>query len=91
MADFNDFQKFGHPGRYNSSYLVTSGSEITFTGSMYGYGGILVSGSDSDFTIELTGGGSINSALLSTGVIHELSVYKVHSGSSGTIYVLKGG
>jgi hypothetical protein len=76
---YNDFSRLGHPGKFFKSISV-SGSAF-FTGSNYGAGGVLpLSGSIG--TAYLSGGGTIDLSKLTTGVVHELSVYQVLNGNN---------
>lgn len=84
----NQFEKFGHPGRYTSAYTYTGG-QVDFTGSNFGYGAVLVKkGSDGSADIKLSGGGTISASHLPNEVV-ELSVSKIDGGSSAVIYVFK--
>jgi len=88
----NDFNRFGHPGKY---WKVTghAGGIQAFTGSFYGAGAIYVSGSG--FTVNdhvrFSGGGTIPLISLgeSTTDLHEFSISEVSSSAaSDTVYVL---
>lgn len=81
------FDRLGHPGKYYSVLLHTTG-QLDLTGSNYGYSGIIVQTAGST-TIELSGGGTINAAHLVANTIHELSVSKLSGSSGAVIYVLK--
>lgn len=79
----DDFDRLGHPGKWERSISVTGTSN--FTGSDYGAGAIIkVSGATG--TITLSGGGTIAIADLPVGLT-ELSIDNITS-PSGTIYVL---
>jgi hypothetical protein len=59
----NQHERLGHPGRYTEVY-THRGGQMIFTGSMFGYGAILLgSGSAADngstSYVELSGGGRI--------------------------------
>ena len=88
---YTQFQKFGHPGKYVGAKKVTT-TQVDFTGSNYGYGAVVTSGSAETVilqTIHLTGGGSIPAAALKLYHIHEMSVKKVTGGATGNVFVLK--
>jgi hypothetical protein len=82
----SQFRTLGHPGRYYEVYEYNSG-QVDFTGSMYGYGAIMVK-SHGGATASLSGGGKIRVDELAIG-LHELSVSKITGGTSSVIYVLK--
>ena len=88
----NDFNRFGHPGIY---YRVTHhhGGQRAFTGSFYGAGAIIVTGSG--FTtkdyVKFSGGGSASLADLgkSTTDVYPFSISEVStSAASDHVYVL---
>lgn len=81
------FNRFGHPGRFANSVKVSSGQFIA-TGSAYGVNG-LIRGTGATGNVNLSGGGSISLTDLDAGVVHELSVYSVDSISNGNVYLLK--
>jgi hypothetical protein len=83
----NQFTRLGHPGKYVSSYLYTSG-QVDFTGSNYGYGSIIVK-TPGNATASLSDGGEIILNDLTAGVIYDLSVRQIKGGSASVIYVLK--
>jgi len=90
-SDYTMFQKFGHPGKYTGAIKVTT-AQVDFTGSNYGYGAVVTSGSGEAVilqTIHLTDGGSIPAAALKLYHIHEMSVAKVTGGTTGVTFVLK--
>ena len=88
----NDFNRVGHPGKY---WKMTghAGGIQAFTGSFYGAGAIIVTGSGyttSDF-VQFSGGGSASLLALgrSTTDIYEFSISQVSmSAESDTVYVL---
>lgn len=84
----DDFARMGHPGKFHKSILVSSGTTTNFTGSNFGAGGIIISGSATG-TIELSGGGVIliESLVASTPQIYELSIAKV-TVTAQQVYVL---
>jgi hypothetical protein len=81
----NDFERLGHPGKWKKTISVSG--TTWFTGSNYGVGAILPSGTGSPAgTAYLTDGGSIDISKLSKGVIYELSVAYITGGSD--VYAL---
>jgi hypothetical protein len=81
-TDSTQFKRFGHPGKYFKVITVQGNTQADFTGSNYGYGAIMVSGS-STARIHLSGGGFIEAAGLATGQIYEVSPVKVSGGAAG--------
>jgi hypothetical protein len=80
-----------HPGtgKYNAVYEYTGG-QVDFTGSMLGYGPVLLSAAGK-VTMSLVQGGEIYSPALNTGEIHDLSVIQISgSAASCKIYAFKG-
>lgn len=84
-TESNQFERIGHPGKFYKVINVTSTTD--FTGSNFGYGAIVVSGSSTG-TISLSGGGTLNINTFTPGVVYEFSVSKVEV-SAGLVYVLK--
>jgi hypothetical protein len=88
----NDFNRFGHPGKYWKVTAHTGGQQA-FTASFYGAGAIYVSGSGftaNDY-VKFSGGGTIPLISLgeSTTDLHEFSISEVSSSAaSDTVYVL---
>lgn len=85
------FDDYGHPGRFNSVLTVGSG-DTYLTGSRYGVGGVLVSGSGYTATdyVELSKGGTVLLRDLAAAptAIYELSVSHVSSSATGeSIYL----
>ncbi len=83
----NQFERLGHPGRYNKSITCTSGT-TTFTGSNFGVGALIVP-TGSAGTVYLSAGGELPLAVLAQGSIrqYELSISSINV-SSGTVYAL---
>ena len=83
----NQFERLGHPGRYNKSITCTSGT-TTFTGSNFGVGALIVP-TGSVGTVYLSSGGELPLAVLAQGTIrqYELSISSINV-SSGTVYAL---
>ena len=86
-ADYNQFERLGHPGRYTAVTPVNNAT-VDFTGSNYGYGAVMVGESSATGTIILSDGGAINVAHLTVGTIYELSPSKI-TVNAKTVYALK--
>lgn len=86
-ANYSQFERLGHPGRYYKSLTYSSG-QLDLTGSNYGYGAVLVS-TAGGATIHLSGGGSVTAASLPTSQVLDLSVRQVSGGTGATIYLFK--
>lgn len=86
----SQIETLGHPGKYLGSIEVRYGNQVDCTGSNFGIGAVIKSGSYNG-DIYLTGGGFIHGENLGNGVIYELSVLKVVGGSTGGIYLLRKG
>jgi len=89
----NQFERLGHQGRYTATLLTEDVGQTDFTGSNYGYGAVMISGSYNG-TITLSNGGEItkvNDAGMAAGTIYELSVSKVSGGAAATggVYAFK--
>ena len=87
------FERLGHPGKFTATILTEDAGQTDFTGSNYGYGAIMISGSYNG-TITLSDGGSIPKvadAGMSAGTIYELSVSKISGGATATggVYAFK--
>ena len=85
QADYNQFERIGHPGRYTSALRHSSG-QTDFTGSNYGYGAVLVH-TTGTATASLSAGGDIPMGALPVNEIVEISVSKIVG--SCDVYVLK--
>lgn len=83
----NQFERLGHPGRYDRSITCASGT-TTFTGSNFGVGALIVP-TGSAGTVYLSRGGELPLAVLAQGSIrqYELSISSINV-SSGTVYAL---
>ena len=84
------FIKFGFPGKYHSA-LVWTGSQLDLTGSNYGYGAFLRSGSNTNGTITVAGGAAIAINNFEENRIIPVSVAQI-SGSvnaGGEVYLFK--
>tara|TARA_R100000008_G_C3529867_1_gene138662 strand:- start:113 stop:463 length:351 start_codon:yes stop_codon:yes gene_type:complete len=101
--DKTQFERLGHPGRY-TAVSVVKGTDQWFTGSMYGYGALLIgSGSAATFGkddhVVLSGGGSIELKDLAkgpddteSGLSHLIDVsvaYVSSSEDAPNVYVFK--
>ena len=87
------FDRLGHPGKFYSVIEVKGTAQVDFTGSNYGYGAVMISGSNIHTPaarIALSGGGEITSSVLAGLGIVEMSPLKVYGGSvRDCIYVFK--
>jgi hypothetical protein len=86
-ADYNQFERIGHPGRYTAVKSVNN-TTVNFTGSDYGYGAVMVGESSATGTITLSNGGSVNIAHLTVGSIYELSP-AIIAVNNKTVYAFK--
>ena len=90
--DTSQFERLGHPGKFTATILTENVGQTDFTGSNYGYGAVMISGSYNG-TITLSNGGAIEKAsdAFVEGQIYELSVAKVSGGGAGTggVYAFK--
>jgi len=85
-SQINQFEKFGHPGRYTSALTYVSG-QLDLTGSNYGYGAVIMK-TPGGATLHLSAGGTILATNLPNNII-DLSVSKITGGTASVIYVLK--
>ena len=83
-------ETLGHPGKYYGCINVSHGNQVDCTGSNFGIGAVIKSGSYNG-DIYLTGGGFIHGENLTSGQLYELSVLKVTGGNAGGIYLLNKG
>jgi hypothetical protein len=83
----NQFDRLGHPGKYMTSYVYTSG-QVDFTGSNYGYGSLIVK-TVGGATASLSGGGQIPLGDLTAGVVYDLSISQIKGGTNSVVYLLK--
>lgn len=83
----NDFVVSGHPGKWFRSVNVGESSDVYFTGSNYGAGGVIINNATGVY-LHLSNGGIISGSLLNTKEIYELGVSRVETGSGGDVYVL---
>lgn len=84
----DEFERRGHPGRFHASYTCVSGTLTTFTGSLFGAGGIIVpSGSTGTVYLSYTGSIPLTTLALSGGGLHELSIRSVNV-TAGSAYIL---
>jgi hypothetical protein len=84
------FDRLGFPGKYHSAKTWTGG-QLDLTGSNYGYGAFLRSGSNTNGTITVAGGATIAINNFEENRILDVSLHQV-SGSSagdGEIYLFK--
>ena len=87
LTDYDQFQKFGHPGKYSALKIVNNGTG-SFTGSDYGAGALIVGESSATGHADLSGGGRVNLAHLTVGVQYDFSLTEVACNAK-TVYVLK--
>ena len=83
----NNFGNKGPAGKYYAVQTVNNAT-VDFTGSNHGYGALVVGESSPTGTVTLSGGGSINLAHLTQGVVYEFDVRKV-TVNAKAIYVMK--
>jgi hypothetical protein len=86
-TDYDQFQKFGHPGKYSALKIVNNGTG-SFTGSDYGAGALIVGESSATGHADLSGGGRVNLAHLTVGTQYDFSLTEVACNAK-TVYVLK--
>lgn len=79
------FDTLGHPGKWKKSVQLSGANNWFATGSNFGAGAILLSGSVCNIT--LSAGGSVSSSALVDGVIYEFSPIQVQV-DSGDVFVL---
>ena len=79
----NQDGRLGTPGILNKVLTTINTGETYFTGSNYGYGAIMKSGSYNG-TITLSEGGTVACNGLSTGVVYEFSPKKISGGTANT-------
>lgn len=75
----NQFDRLGHPGKWVSVMKITDTNQYDFTGSMYGYGGIM----DANFRTN-TDGQTTGTVVLSGGGTIELQDIFMYSGYDGS-------
>jgi hypothetical protein len=83
----NQFDRLGHPGRILNVHTYTSG-QVDFTGSMYGYGAVLVQ-AHGGATASLSGGGEVNLDDIDTYGVIPLSMKQIKGGTDSKVYVFK--
>ena len=89
-SQINLLSKFGLPGEFHSAKTWTGG-QLDLTGSNYGYGGLLISGSVINGNITVAGGSTIAIANFDEKRLLSIGVTQV-SGSvapGGEIYLFK--
>ena len=89
-SQINQFDKVGLPGQFHSAKTWTGG-QLDLTGSNYGYGGLLISGSSIDGNITVAGGATIAIANFDEKRLLSIGVSQI-SGSSapgGEVYLFK--
>ena len=79
----NQFDRLGYPGKYYGAINFTGG-QLDLTGSNYGYGAFIYSGSfatSNPGTMHIAGGASVSITTFNAGVVHEVSISMI-SGSA---------
>tara|TARA_A100001201_G_C3929769_1_gene153236 strand:+ start:57 stop:377 length:321 start_codon:yes stop_codon:yes gene_type:complete len=84
----SEFRRLGHPGKFSAAKTVQN-TTMSFTGSNYGYGALIVGESSAAGTVSLSGGGDVNIAHLTVGRLYEFSISKVVESGNKKVYVFK--
>jgi|688.fasta_scaffold190464_3 hypothetical protein len=88
IADsYSQFERHGHPGKYVHPIKVTNAT-VEFTGSLYGYGAILVQ-NNTGLEVTASNGVGIPGAAFTTGIVHEVGIRRIKAGASGIVYVFR--
>jgi hypothetical protein len=82
----DDFEKFGHPGKWFKIIEVGNGEDLICTGSNFGVGAVIITNTDT--TLHLSGGGTLAGTVVGTNTLFEGSIERVQNGSSGVVYAL---
>ena len=85
-SDYDQFQKFGHPGKYKSLKIINNATG-SFTASDYGAGAIILAETSTTGHADLSGGGRVNLAHLTKGVQYDFSLKEVACNAK-VVYVL---
>jgi len=83
VTENNQFDRLGYPGKYYGA-INFIGGQLDLTGSNFGYGAFIYSGSahpSNPGTMHIAGGASVNITTFSPGVVHEVSISMI-SGSA---------
>jgi hypothetical protein len=87
INSYNDFERFGHPGKFVHPIKITNAT-VELTGSLYGYGAILVQNA-TGLEITASNGVGIPGSSLTTGIVHEIGLKRIKAGASGVVYVFR--
>ena len=83
---YNQFQKFGHPGKYKSLKIINNATG-SFTASTYGAGALIVGEASTTGHADLSGGGRVNLAHLTVGTQYDFALTEVACNAKA-VYVL---
>lgn len=86
-ANVDEFKRLGHPGRYVEPIRIANDS-VELTGSLYGYGAILVQNA-SGLEVTASNGTVIDAAVFTANTIYDIGLKRVVTGASGIVYVFK--
>lgn len=75
-------------GIFNKAIEIPENTDFWATGSYRGVTGVLLQGTN--VTLTLAGGGTISGSALDAGVIHDLGVIRIQTGTLGNGYLLYG-
>jgi len=84
---FEQYNRLGHPGKFNETITVSSG-DLILTGSNYGVSAV-IRGAGASGSLNLSGGGTISIEDLDAGVVHDLGPESVTGVGGGNVYLLK--
>tara|TARA_A100001201_G_scaffold114502_1_gene98163 strand:- start:795 stop:1103 length:309 start_codon:yes stop_codon:yes gene_type:complete len=89
-SQIKQFSKLGIPGEFHSA-KIWSGGQLDLTGSNYGYGGLLISGSTINGNISVAGGATIAIANFDEKRLLSIGVAQVSGSTSpgGEVYLFK--
>jgi len=89
-ASNTQFERIGVPGQYHSAITWTGGL-LALTGSKYGYGAILISGSAIDGVVTIAGGDAISLANIEKNRLLPFGVSELSGSASagGAVYLFK--
>ena len=85
-SDYDQFQKFGHPGKYKSLKVINNATG-SFTASDYGAGALIVGEASTTGHAKLSGGGIVDLAHLTVGTQYDFSLTEVACNAKA-VYVL---
>ena len=89
-ASNTQFERIGFPGEFNSA-KAWAGGQLDLTGSNYGYGGLLISGSIINGNITVAGGATIAIANFDEKRLLSIGVTQISGSESpgGEVYLFK--